>query len=103
TQSSPPGHAVAAASADEMALGADDVADLEIHHVRSDLDDLADKLMPARCRHLDRRLRPRVPVVNMEIRPTDAALLGADHDVVDGHLRLGYVFDPQTWLCLAFD
>ena len=55
------GHAVAAASADDVPLAADEVARAEVVHVRADLDDLADELVPDHHRHRDRLLRPRVP------------------------------------------
>jgi len=40
------GHAIAAASAGDMALAAHDVAGIEVVYVGANLDDLSDKLMP---------------------------------------------------------
>ena len=66
-----PGHAVAAAPADDVALAADEVADLEVADVRADLDDLADELVPDHQRHRNRPLRPRVPVVDVQVGAAD--------------------------------
>ena len=44
-QVAPPGQAVAAPAADDVALAADEVAGMEVVHVAADLDDLADELV----------------------------------------------------------
>src|SRR5690606_33868865 len=102
TQGTLAGHAVSAAAADEMAFDADDVADREIQHIRSDIDDLSDEFVADRGRDLDRALRPFVPVVDMKVRTADPAAFNADHHIVDPHLRFGHVFDPQSRLGFAF-
>jgi hypothetical protein len=86
-----------------VTLGADNVTDFEINNIRSDIDDLADKLMTDRRRDLYRLLCPLVPVVNVKVGPADPAFLRPDHDVVDRHHRLRNVFDPESGLGLAFD
>ena len=99
----PAGHAVAAAAADDVPLAADDVARVEVAHVRADLDDLADELVPDHERHRDRLLRPGVPRVDVQVGAADAGLAHADQDVVDPDLRLGHVLEPEPRLGLRFD
>ena len=90
----PPGHAVAAAAADDVALAADDVARVEVAHVRADIDDLADELVPDHERHRNRLLRPGVPRVDVEVGAADAGLPHPDQHVVDADLRLRDVLEP---------
>ena len=98
-----PGHAVAAAPTDDVALAADDLARVEVAHVRAHVDDLADELVADHERHRDRLLRPRVPRVDVEIGAADARLAHADQDVVDPDLRLRNVLEPEPRLGLCFD
>ena len=102
-QVAPAGHAVAAAAADDVPLAADDVAGAEVAHVRADLDDLADELVPDHERHGNRLLRPRVPLVDVEVGAADPGLAHPDQDVVDPDLRLGHVLEPEPRLGLGFD
>ena len=92
----PPREAVPATPAHDMPLRAHDVALAEIIHVRSDVHDLADELMPHDHRHRDRLLRPRVPFENVQVRPADARLEDADEHVVDSDDRLGNVLQPEA-------
>ena len=71
-QMPPPGQAVAAAAAHHVALAADDVAGIEVVHVRSDGDDLAHELMADRHGHGNRLLRPLVPLVDVHVGAADA-------------------------------
>ena len=97
------GHAVAAAAADDMALAADDVAHREVADVRTHLDDLTHELVADRDRHGDRRLRPRVPAVDVEIGAADTRLAHADDDVVDPVLRLRDVLEPEPGAGVGLD
>src|SRR4029079_5595638 len=78
-----PGHAVAAAAADDVPLAADDVAGAEVAYVRPDLDDLADELVADHERDGDRLLRPGVPRVDVEIRAANPGFADPDERVVD--------------------
>ena len=82
------GHAVAAATAHEVALAADEVTGREVVDVRSDLDDLAHELVADDHRHRDRALRPGVPGADVQVGAADAGALDADQHVVDADLRL---------------
>ena len=98
----PAGHAVAAATAHEVALAADDVTGREVVDVRSDLDDLADELVADDHRHRDRALRPRVPGADVQVGAADAGALDADQHVVDADLRLRGIDEPDAWTRLRF-
>ncbi len=99
----PAGEAIAASPAHDVAFAADDFARLKIGNVRADGDDFADKFVADDHRHGDRLLRPRVPVVNVQVSPTDAGAIDADEHVVDARLRLGRVFEPEARLGVALD
>ena len=86
-----------------MAFHTNDVADPKIDHIRADINKLAYEFMACRRRDLDRRLRPSVPVVNMQVSAAYPALFDADHHVVYTHFRLGHVLDPQARLGLALN
>src|SRR3954469_5115505 len=99
----PPGHAVAAAAAHDVPLAADEIADLEAADVRAALHDLADELVPDHQRHRNRLLRPRVPVVDVQVGAADPGLAHPDQDVVDTDLRNGDVLERQARRSLRLD
>ena len=70
------GQAVAAASADDVAFAADDVAGLKIGDVGADLDDFADEFVADDHRHGDGLLRPLVPLVDVQVGAADAGASG---------------------------
>jgi hypothetical protein len=80
-----------------------DIAGRKVDDIRPDINDLANKFMPDRRRHLYRALRPCVPVVNMQVRTADAAALYADHHVVDADFRFGNIFEPQARFGMPFN
>jgi hypothetical protein len=98
-----PRHAVTAAPADDVALAADEAADVEAAHVRADLDDLADELVPDHQRDRNRPLRPGVPVVDVQVGAADPGLVHPDQDVVDPDLRRRDVLERQACCCLRLD
>ena len=97
------GHAVATAPTDDVSLAADDVARMEVAHVRPDVDDLADELVPDHERHGNRLLRPGVPRVDVEVGAADAGLPHPDQHVVDPDLGLRHILEPQARLGPRFD
>ncbi len=99
----PPGHAVPAAPADDVTLAAHPVARAEVAHVRPHVDDLADELVPDHQRHRDRPLRPRVPAVDVDVRPADPGPVDANEYVVDPYLGLGHVLEPEAGFGAALD
>src|ERR1035438_752927 len=103
TKMPPAGHAVAAASADDVTLPTDPVANLEVCHVRADLHNFADKLMADHQRNGDRLLRPTVPLIDVQVCAADCRQQNADFHIVDAQLRLLNVFNPQTALGAGFN
>ena len=69
------GHAITTSATDQMPLGADDIARLEIDHVRADIDDLTDKFVTDGSRNPDGLLCPVVPVINVEVRAANTPFL----------------------------
>lgn len=96
-------HTVSAASADEMAFNADDVADCEIDDVRADINEFADEFVADGRRNFDRALRPCVPIVNMQVGSADAAAFDTDHYIINAHFGHGNIFYPKTGFGLAFN
>ena len=102
TQMPPPRQAVAAAATDNMTLATDNLAGKEVGDIRADFDNLADKLMPNDQRHRNGLLRPRIPVVDMQVRSADARALDTDQNVIDADTGLGNLFQPQARLGPCF-
>src|SRR5580704_8788363 len=91
-----PCETVAAASACDMPLATHDVARIEVVYVRSDLDNLSDKLMPDGHRHRDRLLCPLVPLVYVNVGSADTRVAQADQHVIDADGGFCDVFQPQA-------
>src|SRR5205814_10724935 len=91
------------AAAHDVALAADEIADLEAADVRAALHDRADELVPDNQRHRNRSLRPRVPVVDVQVGAADPGLVHPDQDVVDPDLRNGDVLERESRHSLRLD
>lgn len=102
TEMTPSGETVAASSTDDMAFPADNVARLEISNIRADINDLTDELVSDNERGLDCGTGPVVPFVNVQIRSTYPGEQNADLHIVDAHLRLDNVLEPQPTDRMAF-
>ena len=90
-------------AAKQMPLARDVVADAEALDGRTDGDDLAGEFVADDARRLDAVLRPRVPVVDVQVRTADAGAKDANEDVVEARLRDRHFFEPQSLLASAFD
>ena len=90
------GQAVTAASADHVALAADDVAGMEVADVAADLHDLAHELVADHERRPDGPLGPGVPGGDVQVRAADAGLAHLDEDVVDAHGGLRHLGQLQA-------
>src|SRR5262249_17801724 len=97
------GEAVAATAADHVAFAADNFAGEEVVHVLAHFHDLADELVADDHRHGDRLLRPRIPLVDMQVRAADAGAVDADEHVVDAAGGLGDIFEPEARFGFGFD
>ena len=97
------GETVAAAAADDVPFGADNVARMKIGHVGADFDDFAHKFMPDDQRDRDRLARPRIPVIHVQIRPANPRAVHPDQDIVNADPGLGHIFKPQARFRFLFD
>ena len=96
------GEAVAAASADNVAFSADELAYREIGDIGADGDDFADKLVADDETLADGGASPGVPIVDVEVGAADACVEDADLYVIDAHLGLGYILEPEAAFITAF-
>ena len=90
-QMPPPGAAIAAEAAGDVAFARDAVADGEAAHLGAHVDHLADIFMTHLHRHGDGLLRPFVPFPDMAVGAADRRLLDLDQHVVVADLGLRHV------------
>ena len=95
--------AIAAATADNVALAGNQIADLQIRYARADGLHYATKLMTDGHRHGNRALRPGIPFVNMDIGTADGSLADANERVHRSDFGFGNILQPDPWLCFCFD
>lgn len=98
-----PGHAIATASAYDMAFAADDVARIEVVDVVSDGDHLSNEFVSHDHGDWNGGLSPVVPLVDVKVRTAYAGSVDANEDVVYADARLGHVLEGESALGLAFD
>ena len=96
----PAGHAVAATAADQVALAAHEVARTQFLHVGPDIHDLAGELVADNQRHRHVRLRPAVPVIDVQVRAADTGSEHTDQNVVAAQRRDRHVLKPEARLRL---
>ena len=96
-------HAVSTASADDVALAADNVAGEEVVDVGADLDDFADELVADGHGDFDGFLGPVVPLEDVHVGAADAGVAHANQNVIDTDGRLWNVFQPKSFFCMALD
>ena len=77
-----------------MTFARHDVTDRKPGNVFTYLDDLACVLMPTDHGHLNRFLRPVVPVVNVNVRTADGRLVDFDENFVSRNLGNRHVLKP---------
>src|SRR5580700_7163287 len=95
------GETIAAMSASNVALAGNEIASGEPFHAISNQIDSPDEFVPDRHRHWDRLLRPRVPIIYMNIGPADRGLEHADEHVVIANFWNGNFFEPKPELGFA--
>ena len=98
----PPGEAIAAVPAGNVAFADNEIAGRETFYVIADKIDNADKLVADGHRHRDRFLRPRVPIIDMDVSPADGRLQDPDEHVVAADFRSRNLLEPQPRLGPAF-
>ena len=90
-------------AADDVSFTGDEIAWRESLDPFTDALHHANKFMPDDHWHRDRLLRPGIPVVNVDVGPTDRSFFDPNEHVIVAHLRHGDFLQPETWFCLAFD
>ena len=78
------------------------VADGEVVDVGADGDDFADELMADGEALFDGGAGPGVPLVDVQVGAADAGVEDANLYVVDAHLGLGNIFEPEAAFFAAF-
>jgi hypothetical protein len=99
----PSGEAVAAAPADDVALTGDHVAHLNVVNVATERRHRPHELVPDDHGDRDRLLRPGIPIPDVHVGPTNGSLMDFDEYIVDPHLRLRDVLQPQSFFSIPFD
>ena len=94
--------AVAAMTADNVSLGRDAFANLDIAHTGTDFGYFANELMSHRVRRSAMGLRPCVPLVHVEVSTANSGLFDLDKNVVDAYFRHRYIFHPDARFCISF-
>src|SRR5205823_14483386 len=97
------GHAVAALAADDVALGTNQLADVDGLDALAQRGNLTDELMTDDQALLDGGLRPFVPCVDVQVGTADACTEDADQHLARAGLWLGDIFEPQAGRGLRFD
>src|SRR5262245_46168933 len=96
----PAGQAIPTTTANDMPLAANEAAGMEVLHVASEFDDLANKLVANNQSKRNRLARPRIPFVNVEVCTADSRHEDADQNVVRCDRRYRNVFEPKPRLVL---
>lgn len=89
--------------ASSVAFPVDDVAGVEVLHVRADFDDLAHELMADDHRDRDRLLGPGVPFINMDVRAANARAQYLNQHVIGPTLGDRHFAQPKTCFGLFFN
>src|ERR1700730_15629211 len=103
TKMPPTGEAIAATTANHVALAADDLSGMEIVDVRSHLSNLTHELVANDQRDRDRLLRPFVPFVDMLVGSAESGQEHAYLDIVDSRFRDWNIFEPESALGTALN
>ena len=99
----PPGEAVAAPVADDVAFCADQLPDLETRDVGADGDDLPTELMPDGHGSGNGGSSPIVPVEDVQIGAADASGEDPDQDVIGPGVGNGDLIEAKPDFVGVFD
>jgi hypothetical protein len=89
-------------SADDVAFGADALAELVTGDAGAEFGDAADEFMADHQARLDRALAPVVPQVDVQVGAADRGLFQLDQDFVRTGHGHRHVFHPDAFAGLAF-
>src|SRR6266849_8061878 len=94
--------AVSTMPASNVSFADDKISRRKSSHVIAGKIDNPNKFMPDGHRHGNRLLRPRVPVIYMNVSPADRRFDHANEHIVASDSRNGDFFQPKTGLAFAF-
>ena len=97
----PAGETIAAMAADDVTFAGNEIARRKTFHAIADALDHADKFMADDHRHRDRFLRPRVPVVDVNVGSADRCFLDPNENLVAANFRNRNFLEPQSGLGFA--
>jgi hypothetical protein len=98
----PPGEAISAMPARDMALADNKITAREPFHVIPDKIDNSNKFVADGHGYRNRFLRPCVPAIYVHISPADGCLQDANEHVIAAHLRNRNFLKPKARLGSAF-
>src|SRR6266404_2238868 len=96
------GEAVSTMATSDVAFADDKISRRKSFYVIAGKIDNPDKFMAYGHRHRNRLLRPRVPVIYMDVGPADRRLHNANEHIVAGDLGNGNFLQPKAGLGFAF-
>src|SRR3984957_6021501 len=99
----PAGHAVAAPAADQVTLTAHEVAQGRLLHAGPGIQDLAAELMADNKGHRHIRLRPAIPVIDVQVSTANTSSEHSDQNVVPAHGGDWHVLQPEARLRLRLN
>src|SRR6266850_2407269 len=96
------GKTISAASANHVALTADQFPGLKVGHIRAHCDHFPDEFVSDDHGDRDGGLCPSIPFVDVEVRSADPGEKNPDLDVIDTQFWLGNFFQPEATRITAF-
>jgi hypothetical protein len=97
------GQTVPTSPTDHVTFTTDDLAGMKVHDVGANFRDLADEFVSDNHGDGDCLLCPIVPLIDMDVCPTDSRPVNLDQDIIDSDGRLGDVFEPEAGFRFTFD
>src|SRR5436853_4936655 len=76
---------------------------MEVVHIRTDINDLADELMTNGHRDGDRLACPFIPIKDMNVRAAYTRSQNTNEDVINADRRLGDFLQPKARLRMRFN
>src|SRR5262249_54937115 len=89
---------IAAMAAHDMTFTRNKITRRETLHSIPDALDNADVFVPDYHRYRDSLLRPRIPVVNVDVSAANRSLLDADEHIIVAHFRYRHFLEPKARL-----
>ena len=97
------GTALETGPASQVRFRSDVIADLDERDVRADLHNLTAHFMTDYPGRMDAAVSPRVPIINMGIRPAERGRCDTDDGIGRARFRIRSVGRSQSWLGRCLD